>query len=104
MMDLPVTGEQLAGWQAGPGIAACLAVQVLRPAAGQVVPPCSAARLTATRAGPQDGHMTDHRIRGWPGCKRWWGGRAWLTLVQVPSALCRLWCGGMRTCGGAARP
>jgi hypothetical protein len=34
MMDLPVAGEQLAGWQAGPAIAACLALQALRPAAG----------------------------------------------------------------------
>jgi len=48
MTDLPAAGKQLAGWQAGPGVAACLALQALRPAAGQVVPPCSAARLAAT--------------------------------------------------------
>ena len=61
--------RQLAGWQVGRGIAACLAVQALRPAAVQVVPPWSAAPADRRTCRPPAGHRTAHRIRGWPG----WG-------------------------------
>ena len=41
-----------------------------------VLSPCSAARLTATHAGPQDGHITEHRICGWLG---------WQEMVRMAS-------------------
>ena len=49
MMDLPAAGR-MAGW---PGYRGLPGTSGPGPAAGQLVPPCSAARLTATHAGPR---------------------------------------------------
>src|SRR5580693_10783739 len=51
-----------AGW---PGYRGLPGTSGLRPAAGPVVPPCSPTRLTATHAGPHDGHMTALRSAAW---------------------------------------